>query len=126
MKDTCWLTYILGYAATYGVYVLYGAYPSPTWGGEALFSFWFVLLSLIPGLITVWLIRYELVKWLSAAIGALLVLIQVPLILTARTICSFIGVRNYLTFFLIYAVLLAFSSFAVSVGVSAIRRKFVK
>jgi hypothetical protein len=99
------LGYFLGYAAAYAVGILLRIYFPPTWGGEALISFWFILASSIPGLCVAMLLCSRLSFALAFTLGLAAMPLTFPALLLARLISDVLSATSFVVLFSIYGVL---------------------
>jgi hypothetical protein len=103
--------YFLGYAAAYGVGLLLRIFFPPTWGGEALISFWFIFASSIPGLCVAMLLSARLSLGPAFAVGLVAMLVTFPALLSARLVCDLLSAKSFAVLFSVYGILCLIGSY---------------
>jgi hypothetical protein len=106
----------------YLVFIIAGVYPSPLWGGESLFSLWFVLAMAAVGFLPVLMMRARLSASDSFLVGVVLLLLEMPAIFVFKLAIAPLAIVSYEKFFAAFAVFYLGLSYLAVIGVPVFRK----
>ncbi len=114
--------FYVSYLFAWMAFVIFNIYPSPAWGGEAVFSFYFLIFITLPDALTIISLRKVITPLASRIFGVVTLVTIVPKIFLVKYIMSIFGLNTFFAFFATLSIAEFILSYSVFRGVYALGR----
>lgn len=96
------LSFYLSYLFVWTVVVMLGIYPSPTLGGEAVVSFYFLMAITLPDALVIISLRRVIAPLVCCILGVITFITVIPKLAFVKYLMSIFGWKSYSAFFAVF------------------------